>query len=190
MSNNQKILKYTLFLLVLGLIAGALLGAVNAVTNPIIKDRAKEAVIGALREEFKDYDDFSLGQKVNYPDSPKAIEEIFYAFNEDKSLVAVIYQTAVPGYEKGGFVKTFVEIKVDGTIGVAKVISHNDTPKYGDAVKAHDFQMSGQNVDSYSPVVAGVTPVFTLAAVTAGFDAATTHFKTIRDTLGGIVNND
>ncbi|MFA7434795.1 MAG: hypothetical protein WC006_00335 [Bacilli bacterium] len=188
MNNNKKILKYTVFLVVLGLIAGVLLGAVNALTSPIIEERAKEQVVGALRKEF-DYADYSFGKKVDYPESSDAIQEIFFAFNEDGSLAAVIYQTAVPGYEKTGFVRCFVEIKVDGTFGKAKMISHDDTPSFADKIMDHDFGMADQNVDSYSPVVAGVTPQFTLGAIIAGFDAAADHFKTIKADLGGVTND-
>lgn len=188
MDNKNKILKYSLFLLILCLTAGLLLSFVNSITAPRIKQREKEKVIAALRAEF-DYDDYSLGKKGSYPDSDKAIEDIFFAFDKDGSLAAVIYQTAVPGYEKAGFVRTFVEIKRDGTFGMAKMISHNDTATFADKLFAHDFGMAGQNVNSYEIIVAGVTPKYTLAAVTAGFDAAAAHFKTIQDTLGGIKND-
>ena len=185
---ENKILKYTLFLLFLGLIAGVLLGSINALTAPIIDQREKEELLAALYEEF-DYPDFSLSQKENYENLDSAIEDIFFAFDEDGKLAAVIYQTAVPGYEKTGFVRTFVEILVDGSFGVAKMISHDDTPSFADSIYDHDFEMKDQKVDNFSPVTTGVTQTFTLAAITKGFNEAAKHFRSIQSTLGGITND-
>ena len=106
----NKPLKYSIFLTVLGIIAGFLLAFVNSITAPVIEARKKEEVIKALQEHF-DYQDFSVSKIANYND--KTITDIFFAFDNNK-LAAVIYQTKASGYQSD--VVALVSIKADCTI--------------------------------------------------------------------------
>lgn len=181
---NNKIVKYSVFLIALGIIAGFLLGFVNSFTAPIIESRAKEEAARALREHFQ-YADYSPSMKEEYPDVSPTIEDIFYTFNEDGKLASVIYKTVAKGYASN--VRAYVEVKADGTFGKAVMIEHNDTPSFAAMVEGHDFDITDESVNDYSPIRAGAS--YTSDAVIAGIDAAAAHFKTIESKIGGITND-
>ncbi|NLH54698.1 MAG: hypothetical protein GX482_04225, partial [Acholeplasmataceae bacterium] len=77
----NKTIRYALFLLVLGIIAGGLLAVVNSFTAPIIEERQREAVMEALNEHF-DYPEYSLDRSDEYTDLTSEITAIYYAYDE------------------------------------------------------------------------------------------------------------
>lgn len=177
----NKPLKYSIFLTVLGIIAGFLLAFVNSITAPVIEARKKEEVKKALQEHF-DYQDFSVSKIANYND--KTITDIFFAFDNNK-LAAVIYQTKASGYQSD--VVALVSIKADGTFEKVVMIDEGETSGIGTNVYKHDFKITGEAVTDYSyELMGGATR--TSSAVAKGIDAAAKHFKTIKDSLGGITN--
>lgn len=179
----NKPLKYSIFLTVLGIIAGFLLAFVNSITAPVIEARKKEEVKKALQEHF-DYPDFSVSQIANYKDIDKTITDIFFAFDNNK-LTAVIYQTKASGYQSE--VVALVGIKADGTFEKVVMIDEGETSGIGTNVYKHDFKITGEVVTDYSyELLGGATR--TSSAVAKGIDAAAKHFKTIKDSLGGITN--
>ncbi|HEY8395274.1 MAG TPA: FMN-binding protein [Bacilli bacterium] len=181
----NKTVKYALFLLVIGIIAGGLLALVNSFTAPIIEERQRQAVMEALGEHF-DYPSYSLDKAADYPERNSAIESIYYAFDEEDNLAAVIYKVSAKGY--GGQVVTLVGIKADGTFDNAVVIeANNETQGIGSRVLEHDFGVKDENVNDYSyDTVSGAT--VSSGAVHTGIDVAAAHFKTIQGSLGGIKN--
>jgi electron transport complex protein RnfG len=181
----NKTVKYALFLIILGIIAGGLLAAVNSFTAPIIEERQKQAVINALGEHF-DYEDYSLDQAPKYPKRNQNIKAIYFGFDEDGKLAAVIYQISRKGY--GGPVVSLVGIKVDGTFdNVAVVEAVNETSGIGTQVLEFDFGVNNESVDSYSyNTISGAT--VSSEAVVFGIDDAVAHFNTIKGELGGITN--
>ena len=181
---NKKVLKYSLFLLALGLISGFLLGLVNSFTAPVIENRAKEAAAAALREHYE-YADYSPSMIEEYPDINPTITDIFYTFGEDGKLTSVIYKTQARGFQSE--VLAYVEIKEDGTFGKTVVLEHRETAGIGDAIEDHDFGVADSSVNSYKPVIcSGATG--SSNAVIEGINAAAEHFKTIQSKLGGITN--
>ena len=189
---NNKTLKYALFLLVLGIIAGGLLALVNSFTAPVIEGRKRQAVKELLGEYF-DYARFDKAPLSLYPEKDSTIkdstiEAIYFAFDdeEDKVAAAVIFQVSAKGY--GGPVVTLVGIKVDGTFDDAVVVeAKNETPGYGSKAIGFDFDVKNKSVDVKAfKTITGAT--YTSNAVHKGILAAAAHFKTIRNTLGGIKN--
>lgn len=184
---NNKTLKYALFLLVLGIIAGGLLALVNSFTAPVIEGRKRQAVKELLGEYF-DYASFSTDKASLYPEKDSTIEAIYLAFDdeEDKVAAAVIFQVSAKGY--GGPVVTLVGIKADGTFDDAVVVeAKNETPGYGSKAIGFDFDVKNKSVDVKAfKTITGAT--YTSNAVHKGILAAAAHFKTIRNTLGGIKN--
>lgn len=182
----NKTIRYALFLLVLGIIAGGLLAVVNSFTAPIIEERQREAVMEALNEHF-DYPEYSLDRSHEYPDRTSEITAIYFAFDEvNVAAVAVIYQVTTQGY--GGAVISLVGIKADGTFDdVAVVEAKNETPNLGTQIIGHDFGIKNESVNNYSyDTIGGATK--SSEAVHFAIDIAAAHFKTIQDTLGGITN--
>lgn len=182
---NNKTLKYALFLLVLGIIAGGLLALVNSFTAPVIEGRKRQAVKELLGEYF-DYASFSTDKASLYPEKDSTIEAIYFAFDDEDKVAAVIYQVSAKGY--GGPVVTLVGIKADGTFDDAVVVeAKNETPGYGSKAIGFDFDVKNKSVDVKAfKTITGATS--TSNAVHKGILAAAAHFKTIRNTLGGIKN--
>ena len=182
----NKTIRYALFLLVLGIIAGGLLAVVNSFTAPIIEERQREAVMEALNEHF-DYPEYSLDRSDEYPDRTSEITAIYFAFDEGNvDPVAVIYQVTTQGY--GGAVVSLVGIKADGTFDdVAVVEAKNETPNLGTQIIGHDFGIKNESVNDYSyDTIGGATK--SSEAVHFAIDIAADHFKKIQDKLGGITN--
>ncbi|MGD9604539.1 MAG: FMN-binding protein [Bacilli bacterium] len=181
-----KPLKYSLILIVLGIIAGFLLAFVNNITSEIINERQQEELKAALEQYFP-YEAYSVDQSSNYANLNNKISAIYFGFGADDKVSAVIYKTTSQGY--GGDVVSLICIGADGKIINAKMIeASKETPGKGDKLFDHDFTIANESVDSYSTeIVAGST--LTSDAVIVGIDAAVSHFKTIANTLGGITND-
>ncbi len=173
---NNKIVKYSLFLLALGLIAGTLLGLVNRITAPIIAERAQEAARELLGEHF-DYPGFGDKTEELSEGFGPEITNVYFTYDAltGGNVVSVIYQTKARGYSSD--VEAFVEIKVDGTFGKVFMIAHKDTPSFADPVFTHDFGITGVSINTYTAVVSGAS--FTSGAVITGVKAAVKHFKTL-----------
>lgn len=179
MSNNSKILKYSMFLIALGIIAGFLLGFVNYFTSPIIKERASAAAEAALKEHFV-YDGYSGSHIDEFPTDDDRIIDIYRTYDADNNVAAIVYKTVARGYASD--VVSYVEIKADGTFGKAKMIEHGDTQGIAGPVAKHDFKINDSSIDSYSPeVYSGAT--FTSNAVIEGIHAAAAHFKLNKEKL-------
>ncbi|MGD9887192.1 MAG: FMN-binding protein [Bacilli bacterium] len=181
-----KPLKYSLILIVLGIIAGFLLAFVNSITSEIIYER-QQAELKAALEEYFPYEAYSVDQSSQYSNLNTKINAIYFGFGADNKLAAVIYKTKAQGY--GGDVISLVCIGVNGKIVDAKMIeATKETPGKGDKLFDHDFTIANESVDSYSTeIVSGST--VTSNAVIDGIDAAISHFITIEGTLGGITND-
>jgi len=182
----NKILKYTIFLLVLGIIAGGLLALVNGVTAPIIEQRAKDEATKSLRENFT-YADYSFNLvESEYADVDEKIKGIYYAFDQSNALAAVVYETSIEGY-KGEPITIQVAINVDGTFSKLAIVTKTQQPTNKQfTVQDFDFGLSG-NVSSYNyNTISGAT--ISTNAICFGVDAAAAHFKTIQGNLGGVTN--
>ncbi|MDD4000738.1 MAG: FMN-binding protein, partial [Bacilli bacterium] len=135
--------------------------------------------------EHFDYSDYSVNKAGVYPERNGAIKSIYYAFDDEGKIAAVIYETKTPGYENGE-VTTLVGIKIDGTFEkVAVIEAKNQTPGIGDQILDFDFGVVDDDVNQYSyNTISQAT--FSSAAVHRGIDVAAAHFKATD--FGGITN--
>ena len=186
----NKTLKYSLFLLVLGILAGGLLAFVNSITAPIINERAKEEATRSLKENF-DYADYSLNLVDNLVDEEdkdayKNITGIYKAYDENGDLAAVIYQTQFMGYENE--IVTQISINPDGTFENLVVVTKTNEPTHqSGTVNEHDFNLGGNTNSPTYDVISKATS--TTSAVSKGIDAASKHFNSIKNSLGGVTND-
>ena len=174
----NKLLKYSLFLAVLCAISGLLLSFVNSLTAPIIEDRKREERWAALKKHFNYFDYRRVDDESNDTES-NVIQGYFYAFNENKELEAVIYRTSFQGYKSQ--IICLISIKADGTIENVKVIDRGED----NDVTKHNFGVTGEPVDDYN-FVPKTGSTETSNTVHESVEAAVSHFKTIRDSLGGV----
>lgn len=202
----MKILKNTLILTVITLIAGILLGLVFQVTkDPIIvtqeaaKQKAYKTVLSKA-SSFEDYKDFDQGK------AAKALKKGGYtrdditevAVAKDKGgsdMGYVITVTSHEGY--GGDIKISVGIQKDGTVKGIAMLSISETaglgmkstePKFKDQfkdkkVEKFSYTKTGEKGDDKIDALSGAT--ITTNAVTNAVDSALVYFQNV---LGGNVN--
>jgi Na+-translocating ferredoxin:NAD+ oxidoreductase RnfG subunit len=176
---NKTTFKYALFLVAICAIAGLLLALVNKVTAPVIEERSRQKSLPEKLEEYYPYEYYLQGDDGSNDVAENAVQAFYYAFNENKELEAVIFQTSFYGYKSQ--IISLISIKVDGTIEGARMIAGNDTYDLSD----FDFEVDEETVDDYEYTIkAGMTK--TSEGVVNGIDAAVSYFKSIKDDLGGV----
>jgi Na+-translocating ferredoxin:NAD+ oxidoreductase RnfG subunit len=181
----NKYLKYTLFLLILGLIAGFLLAFVNSITAPIIRESEEKAAREALSQYYPFANYKEVTSDMNNLDAN--IQKVYYAFGVDNKLAAVIYETSVKGYADQ--VVTLIAFNPDGTFIDAKVIAQKETKGKGDQYQVNpefSFNVKGETAEEFDyDIIAGAT--VTGEAAGTGMTSAAKHLRSIQDRLGGVV---
>lgn len=144
----NKTIKYGLFLLVLGIIVGSLLVTVNAITAPIIEERAlKDAqeTISEIAPNVSDVKDVTT----DYKKKDKNIKSI-YQSGDDKY---AIYIVVTAGYSSGEITTIVVFDTATKKIVNSKVTkAEKQTAGIGDQVLTYDFKTAGKNAQDYADV--------------------------------------
>ncbi len=154
MKEMPKTIKYSLLLVVLGIIAGVLLAYVNSITAPIIAAR-KDAELKEILEEYFECDRFT-DETTNY-NLDKGIEKIYFGYVEGK-LELVIYQASTNGY--GGPIVSLIGINLadDKLVDIQVASAENETVGIGSEVLDHDFSIAGESINDYSfEIISGAT---------------------------------
>lgn len=154
MKELPKTIKYSLLLVILGIVAGGLLAYVNSITAPIIAER-KDAELKEILEEYFECERFT-DETTNY-ELDKGIEKIYFGYVEN-NLEVVIYQTSTNGY--GGPIVTLVGINLtdDKLVNLQVASAENETVGIGSKVLNHDFSVAGENITDYSfEIISGAT---------------------------------
>ena len=158
----NKIVKNTLILTLITVIAGVLLGAVYEVTKTPIAQSQETAKKEAWQAVFSDVklDDFKA-EDVDQKAADKAVKDMGVNATIDEVCTAgdagyVITTTDKDGF--GGNIQITVGIKKDGTINGVSILSISETAGLG--MKAKDDpswgkQFAGKKVESFSVVKDG-----------------------------------
>lgn len=180
MSNT---LKYTIFLIVLGLISGGLLAFINSVTDPIIQERKEKEIQEKLENAF----DFSTSKEVTseFDNLGNNIGAIYLVGDENGKLLTVVYEVFANGY--GGKVVTLIGVNPEGKIVNAVVAdASTETKGFGSKLIGHDFKINDLEVENFdfkdmAQIISGAT-VSSDAAGT-GINAAINHYKQNKNIL-------
>ena len=113
----KNVLHYSIFLLVLGLLVGGILAALNAWTYPIIKERKEREVREKLEASFTftSFETEGLLEKYPLAGANASIENIYLIGQEEGQYNEVVYEVKSKGY--GGDVVYFLSIYGTGVIG-------------------------------------------------------------------------
>ncbi len=171
MEKMPKTIKYSLLLVVLGIVAGVLLAYVNSITAPIIAAR-EENELKEVLEGYFECERFTEETTEYTLDS--GIEKIYFGYVDEK-LTMIIYQTSKKGY--GGSIVSLVGITLadDTIVDVQVVTAKDETASIGSKVVGHDFTVSGENIQDYSfEIISGAT--ISSNAVKNGLIAAINHY--------------
>ena len=128
----KKIVKDTLALVAIALVAVVCLAVVYALTKQPIADAEQNEKIAAYREVCsgaESFEDFEVATKISTDGNIK-INEVQIAKNEGGETVGyVLLITTNQGY--GGDIKLSMGVLADGSVAGVKVISMNETPGLG-----------------------------------------------------------
>ena len=197
----NKIVKNTLILTLITVIAGVLLGAVYEVTKTPIAQSQETAKKEAWQAVFSDVklDDFKA-EDVDQKAADKAVKDMGVNATIDEVCTAgdagyVITTTDKDGF--GGNIQITVGIKKDGTINGVSILSISETAGLGMKAKEDGFMSqfagipaqilevtkSGKTADTEIEAISGAT--ITSKAVTYGVDAGLTYYNSL---VGGASN--
>lgn len=201
----KNIIKNTLILTAITLVAGILLGLVYEITKDpiaVAKENAKNEAYQAVMEEadtfesYADFDEKSAAKLIKDAGiSGCEVNEVVLAKSGDETKGCVITTTTSEGY--GGDIQISVGIANDGTVTGVEVLSigetaglgmNADTPEFkaqykGKAVDEFKVTKTGAASDDEIDAISGAT--ITTNAVTNAVNSAIAYFNS---ELGGSAN--
>lgn len=201
----NKIVKNTVILTIITLVAGALLGLVYEITKEPIAVAQENAKQKAYKAVLSDAESFETYEEFDAEEAQKVIADAGYtdditevAVAEDasgKSIGYVVSVTSHDGY--GGDISLSVGILNDGTVKGIETLIISETAGLGMKAKEPAFKdqfkdkqvekftytKSGEDGDDKIDALSGAT--ITTNAVTNAVDSALVYFQNV---LGGSVN--
>lgn len=208
----KDMLKDTLILLLITVIAGGILGLVYQVTKTPIQEAKEKETQEAFQKAFPEAEifeedgDFSIAEaekviKENYPNT--VIETSMYAFDSEMNVLGYVIQvTSKEGYSSD--IEFLVGIRKDGTINAVAILDISESAGLGmNAESVLIPQFTGKKATIFSVTKTGATKeneidaisgaTITSDAITNGVNAAVSYFNMrygalITDTEGGSEN--
>lgn len=196
----KEMIKNTVILLVITIVAGLVLGLVYQITkDPIAEQEAKKKQ-EACQEVFRDADSFetmevnslNAGEWAQAGFAQESVDEVMSAMDASGNLLGyVVTVTTREGY--GGDIKFSIGIRMDGTINGISILSISETaglgmraeevlkPQFaGKQAEYFEYTKSGAVTETQIDAISGAT--ITTNAVTNGVNAGLYYFRTV---LGG-----
>ena len=196
----KTIIRDTLALVVITVVAGLCLSTVHGLTEQKIADAEAEERTASYREVFPEAADFRApdGSEsicgTSYIEGVTIEEALLAVDNDGNTLGCVISSTSANGY--GGDVTLSVGIDLDNTVTGMKVTSMSESPGFGSHCQDEDFQeqfkgvswevkyvSGGKSSPNEIDMISGAT--FTSRAVTEAVNGA---LKASEELLGGALN--
>ncbi len=159
----MKILKLTVFLAVVGALAGGLLSFVNSITEPIIEAQGMAAELANLEVIFPDAE----FEEIEFVDESGLIENGYVAVDQGYA-----FKAAVIGYNSGFPIEFLIGFDLDGNIAGFEVLAQQETNGLGSKITETEFKDSvvSKTVNDNIDVISGAT--VTSNAVIEGINAA------------------
>ncbi|MFI3237320.1 MAG: RnfABCDGE type electron transport complex subunit G [Lachnospiraceae bacterium] len=194
---KNPLIKNTLILTMITLVAGLFLGLVYEITKEPIAAAQEAAKQAAYKEVFADASSFVAldGFEVTVIDGVNTIDEVVIATDGTNDLGCVITITNKEAY--GGSLQLTMGIRMDGTVNGISFLSLSETAGLGmnakesfftdqfanKLVSAFTVTKTGATVDGEIDALSGAT--ITSSAVATAVNAGITYFDT---TVGGGAN--
>lgn len=202
----NKIIKNTLILTAITVVAGCLLGLVYEVTKAPIAAAQENAKQEAYRTVLADAASFETDDSLDAEEAAGVLTEAGYTSDDitevavalDQSGETMGYVITVTSHEGyGGDIEVSVGILTDGTVKGIEMLSISETAGLGMKAKEDDFKdqfkdkqvekfsytKTGEDGDDKIDALSGAT--ITTNAVTNAVDSALVYFQNV---LGGSVN--
>lgn len=140
-------------------IAAGVLALTNTFTGPIIAEIEKEASFGALMELFPEAEDFEEIDEDLMEDIMEKYPQIVEGHEafEGGETSGYSFQTEASGYGDEPIV-SITAINSDGTLAGIEVISHSETPGFGEAIVEPKFKDTFKEKSAEEELVAVESP--------------------------------
>ncbi|MDY3919968.1 MAG: RnfABCDGE type electron transport complex subunit G [Candidatus Limivivens sp.] len=205
----NKIVKNSLILMAITLVAGLCLGFIYQITKDPIAQQQARAKQEAYQAVFPDAAELQeiADEKASLETAAQVleenglgaerIEEVLYAVNASGEIAGIVLNvTTTEGY--GGDINFSMGIQKDGTLNGIKILSIDETAGLGMKAKEAEFQEQfvGKNVESIVYTKTGASAeneidaisgaTITTNAMTNGVNAGLCFFKSLKE--GGILD--
>ena len=166
----QKMIKSSLFLVVILMISAAALTVVNRLTDPVIQENKVATVRGDLQKVFPGVSEF---REVSFTDNTGKVIKAYEAVGSGYA-----FEVQVDGY--ADVIKFMIGIKNDGSYSGFLVQQLNDTPGFGTKIAESEFisQVTSKSVSDKIDTISGVTR--TSSAVVSGIEAAKAVYEGLK----------
>lgn len=152
-SKVKEIVIPAVSLFLICLIATALLGFANSITEPKIRELAIEARKKAIKEVLSSADDFSEEKQVQLGSESYGYYE---GFDKDKNVIGYVFSTSAKGY--GGDIKIMVGVDSQGTVTGVSILEISETAGLGMNAKNESFLNQFKGKNSTLSVIKNGTP--------------------------------
>ncbi|MEW8978264.1 MAG: RnfABCDGE type electron transport complex subunit G [Symbiobacterium sp.] len=134
----REALRMVLTLLVVCVVAGGALAAVNGTTAPIIAAMEEKAIQEGLAEVLPEAATFEAVAAEELAGAGEPVQAAWRGLDAAGHLVGVVVQAAPDGY--GGAISMLVGVKPDGTLGQLKILdASGETPGLGSKAAERKF---------------------------------------------------
>ena len=187
----KNIIVITVKLLVITIVAGLVLGIVNAVTKDPIAEQQRIAADNARKAAFADADAFEQ-MSVDIPEDYAIIQNVYSVLDANGDVTGIVAGVVTKGYSSG--LNLTVGIGTDGTIKGVIIGDHEETPGLGaKAAGEWSTQFQGKPIDNPLNVVkTGAADTYDIQAITSATitskgvtDAVNTVAAFYKDVIGG-----
>lgn len=196
---NKKIIKDTLILVCITLIAGLALGLVYDITKEPIAKQKQITKENACKAVFAEADSFDTEHVVDVSKASEVIGDEYASCNIDEAIPALDKDGNCIGYAMtvtcsegyGGDITVMIGITKDGTVNGIDFLALNETAGLGMEAKNPDFagQFANKQVDSFvvtkneaaqdSDIEAISAATITSNAVTKAVNAGLEYFRSL-----------
>lgn len=137
----KETIKLGLILFIFTAIAGGVLALTNGFTAPIIAEIEKETSFKAVMELFPEADDFKEVDEELLLEIRKKHDPIIEAQEVLKAeeTIGYSFKTESSGYGDSPIV-AITGIKIDGSIAGIDVVTHSETPGFGQAIEEESYK--------------------------------------------------
>lgn len=156
----KETIKLGVILFIFTAIAGGILALTNDFTSPIIAEIEKEASFGAIMELFPEADDFEEIDEVlltNIKGKYAPIVDGHIAY-KNAEVIGYSFKTESSGYGDNPIV-AITGINSDGTIAGIDVVTHSETPGFGQAIEEDFYQDTFKGKATESELIPVDNPV-------------------------------
>lgn len=175
-------IKLGVILFIITAICAGLLGLVNSITSPIIKEKKEVAKQEAMRMLIKEAEEFEPVLEIKQDE----VQELYIARANGEYLGAVA-KVSPEGY--GGAIELLVGVNNEGCVTGIQVLSHAETPGLGANILKESFNGQFIGKKGVIEVVKGSAKEGEISAITGATITSRAVTQGVNQAVNYIINN-